>query len=438
MRVLRATRASLVGLAAGYLVAFIGALLLRTVGSDASLITKLVSPLRIASWTLGLAHAAPVVVHSAAGVDAARSGSLQRLAELLGGHSDVIFTFSIVLVPLTILALTGIVVAFGVLRLNPKTTRELFGMAGVASVTHGIALALLARISSLEFAFTGRVASQFGLGVAKGYVLIGAGQRPLVAGLLGAGWGAAFALAGGMSSEALRPTLELPSRIVLLGWLRGLTVVSFVLAGVMALGAFAALITGHAPGIGAILLGGLMLGANAIAAGIVMAHGVSLSIALDAGPFTGWQRMDLLHVGASGKLNIAMLFGAFVPILAGVVAGRFIRRRSDLQPVAIAWRFGALWGLTLAAFSMLLRVRVLSSLSVGELNLGGGSAAFDPLIALGLGVAWGTATSFVGARFTRVTPSTVGSRWVCDTCNMANAERDGFCVSCGAKRPVFA
>ena len=156
-----------------------------------------------------------------------------------------------------------------------------------------------------------------------------------------------------------------------------------------------------------------------------------MAIALDAGPFTGWERMDLFHLGVAGRAPFALVLLAIVPVGAGIVAGRFIARRSALPPSRIALRFGVLWGFSLALLSLLLRVRVLSSFSVGALDLGGGSAAVDPLVALVLGFVWGAPAAFIGAR----TVHDPG-RWECPDCSMANTDEDRFCVSCGMPRPA--
>jgi hypothetical protein len=175
------------------------------------------------------------------------------------------------------------------------------------------------------------------------------------------------------------------------------------------------------------------------AAGIVASNGVSMAVALDAGPFTGWERVDLLNVGASGDAAPPVVWLALlIPLAAGLVAGRFARRRSSYPVAQIALRFGALWGLTLAVFSLLLRVRVLSSFSVGGLDLGGGSAAFDPLVALGAGFVFGTLAAFIGASSVRVPALvTVGApadAWTCANCGITNTTDDKFCVSCGGTR----
>jgi len=96
-------------------------------------------------------------------------------------------------------------------------------------------------------------------------------------------------------------------------------------------------------------------------------------------------------------------------------------------------RYGALWALTIALLALLLRVRVLSAFSVGSLDLGGGSAAVDPLIALVLGFVWGAPSAWIGAR--RAAAHDPGEpMWTCPTCDMQNTQSDRFCVSCGARR----
>jgi hypothetical protein len=294
-------------------------------------------------------------------------------------------------------------------------------------------------VSRVQIGFEGVVAPDLGLGsAATGHLGFSIGHRPAFAFAIGAFLGAAFAVAGGLSSLTLRSTLASDSRVVLLGWMRGLGSAAGVIAVVLSLGAIIALVTGKAPSIGLLGLGAYTLWANAIAAGIVLSHGVSMHVALDAGPLTGWERMDLLNFSTGGGAPLALLLGALIPLAAGVIAGRFCRRRSDLSTPSIALRFGALWGLTLALLALLLRVRILSSFSVGSLDLGGGGAAFDPLLSLVLGFVWGTATSYVGARTTRGpgsgTSGVAATTWECAECGITNTSDDVFCVSCGTAR----
>jgi hypothetical protein len=439
VRVWCALRASLAGLAAGYFASLIAALWLRASTSGADLVWKVISPFKLASWILGSAHAVPLVVRSEAGLDAPQSpGTVGGLGQVLG-REDVVFSFSVLLVPISILAVTGIAVALLVRWSRPETTRQLLVWSGVAAATHGGVLAVLTATSRVQIEFEGVVAPDLGLGsAATGHLGFSIGHPPLFAFAIGAVLGAAFAVAGGLSSRTLRTTLASDSRVVLLGWMHGLGTAAGVVAAVLALGAIVALITGKAPAFGLLALGTYTLLANAIAAGIVLAHGVSMHVALDAGPLTGWERMDLLNFSTGGGAPLPLLLGALIPLAAGVIAGRFCRRRSDLSQPSIAWRFGGLWGLTLALLALLLRVRVLSSFSVGSLDLGGGGAAFDPLIALTLGFIWGCATSYIGARTIRVpTPGPsedAALTWECAECGITNASDDYFCVSCGTVR----
>ena len=423
---------------------------LKASSGDAELLWNLLSPLRAAAWLVTSAHAVPLVIRSAAGVTAPEAaGSVGRLSELLGGGEDVVFSFSVVLVPISILTIVGIAVALLVRWSDPSSPRDVIRtVAGVAAV-HGVVLALAARLSSVDLVFEATLAPDLGLGAATGRVGLGIGPSPATAFVLGAVFGAAFAAAGAISSLGVRATLAPTTRVLLLGWMRGLGTAAGIIASVLALGGLVALVMGRAPAFSLFALGGYLLSANAVAAGIVLAHGVPMDVALDAGPFTGWERMDLLHFGVSGSASPkVLLVGVVVPIVAGVVAGRFCRRRSQITSGAIAIRIGALWGLTLAVLAMLVRVRVLSSFSVGAVDLGGGSAAFDPLVALVVGALWGTATSFVGAR----APAAVRARalagvrsslgslaaetqmWSCARCRMPNTSDDRFCVSCGAAR----
>jgi hypothetical protein len=431
VRVPRAFLAPAGGLLSGYVASLVGALWMRAAVPEGDLIATIVSPLRIAAWLLTSAHGVPLVVRSAAGVRAPEApAGIARLSELLGGGEDVVFSFSVVLVPITILAIAGIVTAVLVRRAEPTSPSEVLGYAGVSAALYGAGLALVARTGAYVAEITGNLAPDLGLGSASGRVVVGLGARPVAAFVIGAAFGAAFAAAGAMSALPMRRSIAPDVRVTLLGWMRGLGTAAGIFAALMALGGVAAVVTGRAPKASLVGLGGYLLAGNAVAAAVVLAHGASMAIALDAGPFTGWERMDLLHAGVAGaSAPKALWLLAVVPVVAGVVAGRFIGRRTALPAFRAALRFGALWGFSLALMALLLRVRVLSSFSVGALDLGGGSAAIDPLVALVLGFAWGTAMAYVGARSVHDP-----GRWTCPDCAMANTDSDRFCVSCGTPR----
>jgi hypothetical protein len=432
MRVTRAAVSSALGLVAGYLTALVAALLLKVSVPDGDLIWNLVSPLRVAAWILESAHGVPTVIRSAAGVSSPDApGSIGRLSELLGGGEDVVFSFSLFLVPMSILAIAGVTVALAIRRSRPQTTKQVGVWTAVCAATHGVGLALIALLSSFTFAAEGNLAPELGLGAATGHLAIGVGHSVFVAFAIGAAWGAAFALAGGLSSLPLRAGIASDDRIVLRGWMRGLGVAAGIIAGAMLLGGLFAVVSGRAPSLTLVALGGLLLSANATAAGLLASNGVSMAVALDAGPFTGWERMDFLNVGASGDAAPPFVWLALlIPIAAGVVAGRFARRRARSPNLGIAVRYGLLWGLTLAVFALLLRVSVLSSFSVGGLDLGGGGAAFDPLVALATGAVLGTIAAYLGTRSVSAQEA-VPATWVCQGCGITNATQDRFCVSCG-------
>jgi hypothetical protein len=431
VRVSRAVLPAAGGLFAGYIASLVGALWLRWAVPEGDLVSSIVSPFRIAGWLLSSAHGVPLVVRSAAGVRAPDApAGIAQLSELLGGGEDVVFSFSIVLVPITILAIAGITTALLVRRQGPSTTRQVLTSTGACALVCGAGLALLARTSSYIAEITANLAPDLGLGSAAGRLVVGIGPRTLLAFVLGAVFGAAFAAAGAMSALPMRRQIAPDVRVTLFGWMRALGTAAGIFAVVMAIGGIGAVVAGRAPDASLVGLGGYLLAGNAVAAAIVLAHGASMAIALDAGPFTGWERMDLFHAGvAGGPAPVALWALAIVPVVAGVVGGRFIARRSTLRPVHVALRFGVLWGFSLGLMSLLLRVRVLSSFSVGALDLGGGSAAIDPLVALLLGFAWGAPAAFVGA----LAAGDV-TMWRCPECSMANTEDDRFCVSCGAVR----
>lgn len=452
MRVSHALRASVAGLGFGYAAALVSAFSLRLFASDAGVVWNLISPLKLGAWILTSAHAVPLVVRSAAGISAPEAaGSVGRLSELLGGGRDVAFSFSVVLVPLSILAIVGATVALLMRRSPIRSGRDVLVASGLAAGVHGGALAIAAWSASIDLTFEGTLAPDLGLGAASGRLDLRIGHSPIVALVIGAAFGGAFAAAGGMASLNVRATLAPQTRVVLLGWLRGVGTAAALIASVLAIGAIVALISGRSPSLGLFALGGYLLAANAVAAGILLVHGGSMAIALDAGPFTGWERMNFLNFGVSGSgAPRALLLGVVIPIVSGVVAGRFCRRRTELSTSRIAVRLALLWGLTLAVLALLLRVRVLSSFSVGELQLGGGSAAFDPLAALLLGFALALVTSYFGAltlprtteiESVRAELSSLASgvqgapaTWDCSHCGFPNATEDAFCVSCGSRR----
>ena len=429
MNLRRPVLASIAGLLTGYVASLVAALLLRISVPDADAIWNLVSPLRVAAWVLEAAHGVPTVIRSAAGVVAPDApGSVGRLSEMLGGGKDLVFSFSLFLVPLTILAIAGIATAMFVRRSKPTTARQVAVWTATSAMVYGVVLALGAWQSSFEFSAAGTLAPELGLGAATGHLAIGVGHGPIVALLIGAVWGAAFAAAGGLSALPMRGLIAPDDRIVLLGWMRGLGIAAGTIAAFILLGGIAAVVLGRAPSASLIGLGMLLLAGNATAAGLVASNGVSMSVALDAGPFTGWERMNFLSVGTSGDAAPPFVWLLLlIPIAAGVVAGRFARRRAAMSGVGIALRYGALWGLTLAVLALLLRVRVLSSFSVGGLDLGGGGAAFDPLVALAFGLVLGTLSAYAGTRTVRI----VGM-WVCPVCGISNSRSDRYCVSCGA------
>lgn len=392
---------SVAGLGAGMLAALGATSWLRAATPDGALLWKAAPPGRVAVWALALAHGVPLQISTSAGLSSTDApGTLGRLGEILrgeGGRAAVSFSFSVLVVPISILLVTGVVVALTVRASRPRDVRELARAAAVCAVVHGGLLAVGAVLAGVDLGFTGRLPGQIGLGAATGSLAVHAGPSPLAAAAIGALWGAAFPVAGGMASPGLRTLVTDEQRVVLRGWLRGAGAASGVAAGAVVAGTAYAVATGAASSPSLMVLGVVALWANAVAAVIVLAQGASVGVALDAGPFTGWERIDLVHVGVGGgAAPWAMWFGLAIPLAAGIVAGRHIARHSTLPPLRAALRTGVLWGLTLAALSLLLRVRVLSSFSVGDVRLGGGGAAIDPLVSLALGFAWGTAATWLG------------------------------------------
>ncbi len=401
MRVSRSVVGSLAGPAVAYCGAGFAVGWLRAATPEAGLVWNAVPAPRVAAWVMALGHGVPLEVRTAIGVTSEEAAaSLGRLGRTLGGEAaeaGIAFGFSVLLVPLTLFAVTAVASAWVARRAGVRTLRDLTVLAGTAGVVHGAALGVAARLSRVTRVFEGGIAAEVGFTDATGRLALGVGPAPWTALVVGAAWGAAFAAAGAMTTPALRERLGASTRIVYRGWLTGLILAAGSVAALLAVGGLVAVVTGRAPAPALTALGAALLAGNAVSAALLLAQGVSMDVALDAGPFTGWERMDLLHVGAAGEAaHPALWLLVAVPLAAGVIAGRGMRRSGvGIAPAAAG--FGALWGLTMAVLAMLLRVRVLSSFSVGDLALGGGTAVFDPLASLVLGMLWGGVAAGAGA-----------------------------------------
>lgn len=400
MRTVRSVAAALAGVAAGFVLAAVTTGWLRASVPEAGLVWNVVPAPRVAGWLVAAAHGVPIKIRTTAGLRSP-GAAVGRLGDLVGGSSgraDVTFTFSIVLIPIALLAIVGIVVALVFRRRAPRSPRELVGQAAVCGMAYGAALAALSLYSEVGLGFSGRLAPQLGLDGATGRIAFQMGPRPVQALWIGGVWGVAFALAGGLSTPAMRAQLADNTRVLLRLWLRALGAFAAVVGAVLVVGAVWAVVAGRAPGGGRAAVGGWLLAGNAAAAGIVLAHGVPVQVALDAGPFAGWSRVALFHVGpGAGAAPAAAWAVLLLPAVVGVWAGRSLSRRTSLRPLDIGWRFGGLWGLTLAVLALLLRVRVLSSFSLGGIELGGGHATVDPLMAALAGAGWGAVSALAGA-----------------------------------------
>jgi hypothetical protein len=134
---------------------------------------------------------------------------------------------------------------------------------------------------------------------------------------------------------------------------------------------------------------------NVVAAAVVLAHGPTMQIALDAGPLAEWTQIGYLTRGERALSPARWLF-VLVPLLGGIAAGRVMRKRvAGADAFRVAALFGVLWGIVLTMLTLLLRVRVLSNFSVTSLE-SGGSVAIDPLITLVLSSVWGGITAYIG------------------------------------------
>jgi hypothetical protein len=434
VRLSRGIWTSLAGLGAGFAAAMAATLWLRAANAESALLWNAASPGDVAVWLLALAHGVPLAIRTTGGLQAPGGGGL---GDLVGGDVEATLGFDVFLLPLGLLLIVGATTGMLVRAGGPATPRRFAATVVAGGLVHGSALAVAAWVSNVHLAFSGRLAPELGLGAATGSIALEAGPSPFQAFGIGAVWGAAFIVAGGLAVPGMRRMLSDDGRMLLRGWMWGTGAGAALPVAGLVVVVLGALVTGRGPALGRGGLAALLFAPNAVSAVIVAAHGVPMRAALDAGPIAGWASAGLFDFGVGGGPAPVYAWAVLVcPVAAGVVAGRFVRRRRAMPVVRIAAGFAVLWGLTLAVLALLVRVRVLSSFSVGDAQLGGGGAAFDPLLALGAGGGWGFLMSYVGARTTSGPElEDAQEAWGCDACGYHNDPHDRFCVSCGRGMP---
>ncbi len=439
----RAAVAGVAGLIAGLLVSLVAAAWLRSTTPEAGLLWGVAPTGKIAIWTLAGAHGVPLRVQAGAEVSDELGEIGSRIGELFGGDTGSTTLpaprgdLQVRLASLTVLASLGLVIALAMSRSGVRDLREAAAGAVVAGAVNGAGLAVLVAAGAARLGFDARIVR----------VGVEASMPVGVALVLGALWGAAFALIGALAAPRVAGALSPLWRVSGAAAKRAALVASAVAIVVLIVMAIEQAGGGTGIGLGADLgaLGAFLLGANVVGAAIVLSHGPSMQVALDAGPLSGFTRVGYVPQGSSSLPTTRWLF-VLVPIAAGVAAGRMIKRRlGDRSDVSAAAAFGVVWGVALGVLAFLLRVRVLSSFSVGSLAAGGG-ASINPVVALVFGTVLGSVTSYVGmvtAKATThpltppletiasVTPAAPAEPRACPSCGKAVPENDRFCGSCG-------
>lgn len=446
----RAAVAATLGLVVGLAVSLVAAVWLRSTTPEAGVLWAVAPAGKVAVWTLAGAHGVPLRVEAGAEVSDELGEIGERIGEIFGDNTAERLPsprgdLQVLLASLTVLAAMGATVAFAMARSEARHLREVVSAAVVTAAVNGVGLAVLAVASTARLGFDARIVR----------VGVEASAPAAMALVLGALWGGAFALVGGLGAPAVADRLSPRWRASAAAAKRAALVASVASIAVLVV---MALEQSSRPGrvglpadVGAV--GVFLLGANVVGAAIVLSHGVSMNVALDAGPLSGFTRLGYVPQGSSSLPSSRWLF-LLVPVVAGVAAGRVIKRRLGVgSNVTAAAAFGLVWGAALAVLALLLRVRVLSSFSLGSLAAGGGTS-INPFVTFVFGTVWGGVTSFVGMATTSapeqpLTPaletiaavakeepieaSSPGQR-MCPGCGQLVPEDDRFCGSCG--RPL--
>jgi hypothetical protein len=442
----RAAAAGLAALVLGLTVSWISAAVLRSGAPEAELIWRVAPPSKVAIWTFAGAHGTPLHVEAGAEVtnERVREG-VDMFGRLLGREESVIPTpkadLNVRVAPLMILALVGFALAFAMRSSGATTPVEAASSAAIAAGVYGIGLAILVTTSSAKLGFEGRIVSAG----------VEATMSPVTALVVGAVWAGAFALIGGLAAPAVTEKLSTLLRAIGAGMRRGSAVAAGtagVLLAVLAISRGGGGLGGMDGSLAALAV--FLLGLNVVGAGVVLAHGVNMSVSLDAGPLAQWTRLGYTPEGAS--LPPTRWLFLLVPLLGGFFAGRAMRGRSN-SVASAAVAFGVAWGAAMAVLAAMLRVEVLSSFSLGSLDAGGG-ASVPPLLALLLGFVWGSVMSAVGmlvgtsatvpavpvapvasvAPISPVAPAAPVAPVVpaCASCGSVLTPGDRFCAACGA------
>jgi hypothetical protein len=392
----RAAAAAIAALAAGLIVSWVGAVWLRSAVPQAGVIWRIAPPAKVAVWTLAGAHGASLHLEAGAEVDENLGRIGDRIGDLLGREGGLLgddgsagprADLDVRLSSLTVLACAGLVMTLVTRMSGAKDLRDVAVAAAIAGGIYAIGLAALTVSADARLGFDLRIVSAG----------VEASASPVAASAFGALWGAAFALVGGLSAPAVAGTLSSIWRAIGAGLRRAAlvssaaAVVCLVVLALTQQGATSG--TGLDPSLGA--LGAVLLGVNVVAAAVVLAHGPTMQIALDAGPLAEWTQIGYLTQGERTLSPARWLF-VLVPLLGGIAAGRVMRKRvSSADAFRVAALFGVLWGIALTVLTLLLRVRVLSNFSLTSLE-SAGSVAIDPLITLLLSSVWGGITAYIG------------------------------------------
>ena len=460
----RAAAAALAALLVGFAVYWVAAAWLRSATPEANLLWGLAPPSKVAIWTLSAANGATVRIEAGAEVDE-RVGRLgEQIGDQIGdlfGQEDAIpdipeqagGDFAIRLAPLILLALMGTAIVLVMRRSGATRPADIAAAAAIAGAVNGIALALLATVSKAGLGFDVEIVrAGVDVSVAPASVLV-----------LGFIWAALFAALGTAMSPSVAEKLPVAIRAAGAGLMRAAIVAAVVaVVCLVVLG----ITQGSDESVDIPVdreltpLGVVLLGLNVVAGAVVLAHGAAMNIDLDAGPLSGFTRIGYMPEGA--ELSAARWLFILVPILAGVAAGRAMRRRVERKNFGTsAAAFGLAWGIGLVALAVLLRVNVLSNFDIGALEAGGG-LSINPLVALAFGFGAATILSYLGMSFGKpqepvaapqpapsatvaseplaatspaalgATPpvrSTVGK---CASCGSQLPTNDRFCSACGA------
>lgn len=420
----RAAAAAVLGLIAGLVVSFVAAAALRSGAPEAGLLWRAASPPTVAGWMFTGSHG--VVLDIEAGAEV-RSEPLRRLGERIGdvfGRDDPLDAARadarVRLASLTILGVAGTALAFGLRRTGAADPAAAALTAAVAGGLYGAGVGLVAALSRASVGFDG--------GIVSAGVDASVGAIPALA--AGVAWGSLFAVVGALSTPAIAVMLDPAVRAVGAG-VRSAAVSGGLSAAVLLVVLLLVRGTGGGgtPDAGLLLAGFVLLAPNAVAAAVILAHGAVMTLSFDAGPFAGWSSLSY----GTTDLTWARWLFVVVPVVAGVAAGRAMRRRTS--SMGASFLFGGVWGLCFGVLALLLRVEVASSFSLASIAPGGG-ARITPVLALAAGLVLGTGTSAIGMLSLRRTPQTsqlTGTgTMACPSCGATIPPGDRFCSSCGA------